>query len=134
MRKRKGAFSLLLREEAVQPGRGLKSTFMPDELKAPKLKDRGTESLSLQDDPSFNIFPETRDLVPSCSRPIGTVGLGAAWSPSSVAVTAAFLSHRAQNTDVEGPFSLCPWLSDSLSRYIQKSILVPITEDAANSG
>lgn len=34
------------------------------------------QDLFLQDDPNFNIFTETRDLVPSYSRPIGTVGLG----------------------------------------------------------
>lgn len=67
---------MFLREEAVQPGRGLKSTFMPDVLKAPKLKGSDTEDLFLQDDPNFNIFTETRDLMPSYSRPIGTVGLG----------------------------------------------------------
>lgn len=37
--ERKGVFSLFLREEAVQPDWGSKSTFIPDTLKAPKPKD-----------------------------------------------------------------------------------------------
>lgn len=96
-RERKGAFSLFLREEAVQPGRGLQPTFMPDMLKAPKLQDSRIEGLFLLDGSNFNIFTETRDLVPSYSRSIGTVGVGAAWSPSSVVVTAALLSHGAKH-------------------------------------
>lgn len=62
-RERKGAFSLFLREEAVQPGRGLQPTFMPDMLKAPKLQDSRIEGLFLLDGSNFNIFTETRDLV-----------------------------------------------------------------------
>lgn len=66
MRERRVALSLFLSggREAVQVDRGLKSTFVPD-----KLKDRGTESLLLKDDPNSNIFTETGDLVPISSGP-----------------------------------------------------------------
>lgn len=108
---------------------------MPDTLKAPELKDSGTKGLFLQDDPNVNVFTETRDLVPSCGRRVGTGGLGVAWSPSSVVVPVAFLSHRAPNTDTERAFfSLSLALSVSLSRYIQKPVIVLVTEDAVNSG
>lgn len=52
--------------------------------KVPKLQDSGTARLLLQDVPNFSLFIETRDLVPSCGRSVGTVGLGAAWSPQAL--------------------------------------------------
>lgn len=71
MGERKGVFSLFLREKAAQPDSGVPSplSWLQGSKAQGLLVMKG-----FQDIPNLNILTETRDLVPSCSRPMGACG------------------------------------------------------------